>query len=166
MTGRFVYISKSPIAVEVIPLRCTENRHVVRDQPADCLDLVDIWRKLFPNRVRYTHLCSQYKVGTRINRFYVGNAIYDYVKDARIIPCAQSDHNAITRKIVCSNSTKGPGLCQLNTSILNDKNYVRKIDAFWKHWKTKKDKFDDIKLWWDAIVGKVHTLECFIKLSA
>ena len=36
---------------------------------------------------------------------------------------------------------------------MNDKNYVEKIDTFWKHWKTKKDEFD-IKLWWD--VGKVR----------
>ncbi len=121
-------------------------------------DLVDIWRNLYPNQIGHTHISPQYKVCTRIDKFFISKSFVNNVKDARIIPYPQSDHDTVTCKIFCNNSVKGPGLWHLNTSILNDDDYIEVIETFWHEWTNQKEQFDDIAVWWDVGKAKIKSL--------
>ena len=121
-------------------------------------DLIDIWRKLYPNRVGYTHVSQQYKVCTRIDKIFISSKFVNTVDDARIIACPQSDHDSVTCKLTCTNTAKGPGIWHLNTSVLNDQKYIENIEEIWKHWKTQKTQFDNISLWWDIGKAKIKNL--------
>ena len=122
------------------------------------LDVTDVWRKLNPYTVSHTHVCQRYNVCTRIDKFYISSQILREVNSARIIPFAHSDHHAVTCKITCQQTTKGPGVWHLNTSILNDREYKKQIETFWEMWTNQKEHIHDIALWWDIGKSKIKTI--------
>ena len=94
------------------------------------MDLVDAWRILNPDIIRFT--CSQKhsKIYCRLDFFLVSQIILGNVTRADITPGFQSDHSMISLKYPSSHINKrGPGFWKLNTSLLNDEIYANLVKA-------------------------------------
>ena len=52
----------------------------------------------------------------------------------------------------------GPGLWKLNTSILQDTNYVKLIKDFWLNWRLTQNNFPSLSDWWELGKFKIKDL--------
>ena len=44
----------------------------------------------------------------------------------------------------------GPGVWKLNTSILEDEEYIDLVSKFWGHWRQVQTGYPTLAKWWDA----------------
>ncbi|WAQ99534.1 YTX2-like protein [Mya arenaria] len=58
-----------------------------------------------------------------------------------------SDHDAISIKLVLETETRG--LWKMNTSILENPEYVKRFELFWKGWTKQKCNFSTLTSWWE-----------------
>ena len=76
-----------------------------------------------PNRKVFT-----YKDISRLDKFLVSTELLDYIQKSNIVhPGVKSDHKCITLGINLSDLLRGPARWKLNTSILKDKTYCKRI---------------------------------------
>ena len=116
-------------------------------------NLIDIWRKLNPDKKLYTYHNPDKTIHTRLDRIYITDDIK--VKASKIYPLSLSDHDEVTVSFqIREINPKGPGIWKLNTSILKHKTLQEIFPKFWKLWQKQKKKHDNHLLWWDA--GKLH----------
>ena len=52
----------------------------------------------------------------------------------------------------------GPGLWKLNTSILEESDYVRQIENLWSSWRDQKERFPSVAKWWEAGKSRIKEL--------
>ncbi|WAR30641.1 YTX2-like protein [Mya arenaria] len=56
--------------------------------------------------------------------------------------------------------TRGPGLWKMNTSILENPEYVKRFELFWKGWTKQKCNFSTLTSWWE--IAKIRIKEISI----
>ena len=122
------------------------------------LDLVDVWRALNPNSLRYTWRQRKPEIHCRLDFFLISQCTLCNTINADILPGYKTDHSMITLHISLHSNTRGRGFWKLNTSFLSDKNYVDQIKSVIVKTKEEYEKDDtvDPNLLWEMIKMKVR----------
>ena len=123
-------------------------------------NLIDIWRKLNPDKRLYTYHNPDKTIHTRLDTIYITDDIK--IKASKIYPFSLSDHDGVTASFqIRELNPKGPGIWKFNTSILKHKNFQEIFPKFWKFWQNQKKKYDNQLLQWDA--GKLNLKNIIIE---
>ena len=89
------------------------------------LDLVDIWRVKNPQTKSFTWSQRSPPIFCRLDYWLISNNLHDWVKATNIIPAIRTDHSAIYLELgKVDKEAKGPGFWKMNTSILEDDEYI------------------------------------------
>ena len=91
------------------------------------LDLIDAWRVLNPESSRFTWRQKKPEVHCRLDFFLVNQTTFCNTVSADISPGYKTDHFMITLQISLHSNNREPGFWKLNTSFLNDIEYVNRI---------------------------------------
>ena len=122
------------------------------------LDLVDIWRVLNPESIRFTWRRRNPKIECRLDFFLVSQGIANNTNQAGICPGYKTDHSMITLRISLHSNPRRPGFWKLNTSLLTETDYVNQIKRTIQ--ETQDDYKDDDSvnpsLLWEVIKMKVR----------
>jgi hypothetical protein len=87
------------------------------------MNLVDVWRTLYPNRKSFTW--SRGNIARRLDYIFVDQNLTRFIKKADITSLGFSDHRMVTTSIDATNFKFGKGLYKLNTSLLSDVAYCK-----------------------------------------
>ena len=115
-------------------------------------ELVDIWRIMHPDILRYTWKKIKPKpIFERLDYILVSEVLQQFVTESDIIPSHCSDHAIPTLSFDFNTFKRGPGYWKLNTSLLRDKTYVEAINKvidieLEQETKSKKEKWELMKL--------------------
>ena len=93
------------------------------------LDLIDAWRVLNPNTLRYTWRRKKPEIQCRLDFFLVSQSLMCIITHADITIGFKTDHSMIIISAALHSNQRGPGYWKLNTSFLSDANYVNQIRA-------------------------------------
>ena len=99
------------------------------------LDLIDAWRVLNSESSRFTWRQKKPEVHCRLDFFLVNQTTFCNTVSADILPGYQTDHSMITLQISLHSNNRGQGFWKLNTSFLNDTEYVNQIKSIIKQTK-------------------------------
>ena len=120
----------------------------------DC-GTIDIWRSLHPATVAFSWLRSDGTLSSKIDLIGCPYAWIHLVQSCDMLACPFSDHCAVFLSVpIPEPIPRGPGRWKLNISILKDAGFRSSVSDFWAGWKTRKQSFDSLQLWWDT--GKNH----------
>ena len=122
------------------------------------LDLVDTWRVLNRLGSRYTWRQRKPEIHCRLNFFLLNQGTFCNTLSADILPGYKTDHAMITIKTALHSESRGPGFWKVNTSFLNDIEYVNKIKATRKETRNEYEKDDSVNpnLLWEMVKMKVR----------
>ena len=111
-------------------------------------DLEDIWRTLHPSEHKYTFASN---VGTysRIDRFYTSRHSRANFTKCDIIPFPLSDHKKVVLHFDLSQFKSGPGIWQLNSSVLRNSAYVSEMNNLIDELVDKRGSSDSPADWWE-----------------
>lgn len=94
----------------------------------DNFDLVDIWRDRNPDAKRYTWVSNHSPpIFCRIDFFLVSFGLISRIDNAYIVSGFKSDHSLIPISFTTGSEPRGPGFWKLNSSLLNDTNYLKEL---------------------------------------
>ena len=118
-------------------------------------ELIDIWRYLHPDQSGFTwarHLMRSY---SRLDIFLIQENLLQYIDKISIYPKFLSDHSPVVLNLAFSFSKRGPGYWKFNNALLNDKDYLCKINnlidiELSQDFTSYKNKWEIMKL---SIVG-------------
>ena len=91
------------------------------------LELCDVWRRTHKKIKQFTWRNVSLKRASRLDFWLVDKNVYKRTISTDIRPAIRADHNAISLKVNLHDIKKGPGYWKLNTSVLSDKLYQKKI---------------------------------------
>ena len=124
----------------------------------DCC-LIDIWRYLHPSSSGYTWMHLDGSVFSRIDLVGCPYVWVPSVSSCEIILCPFSDHCAVLLCVTVPDVVPpGPRLWKLNTSILEESDYVRQIEILWSRWRDQKERFPSLAKWWEASKSRIKEL--------
>ncbi len=154
----------------------TEGFRVEKDESAkqlvdllNELNLVDIWRKLHPDKRQYSWrqvdtTNSKRNVAVRLDRWYISPSLIGNVEKCYIVPCAISDHLPVMLRIrSLKNVKRGKGNWKFNNSLLGCQQFNTDINNFWREWQLRKPIGEGVLEWWDE--GKSQIKEIAIRVS-
>ena len=58
---------------------------------------------------------------------------------------------------------RGPGLWKFNSSLTLDDDYTGLLSQFLRDWKLQKERYPDLRTWWDA--GKCHIRDVMVEFA-
>ena len=124
----------------------------------DELNLIDVWRVLNPDILRYTWRQKYPEIHCRLDFFLVSQSLMCYVKGADIMTGFKTDHSMIVINVVLHSNERGPGYWKLNTSFLSEIDYVNQIRSVIKkvHDDYKHDNNMNPALLWEVIKLKIR----------
>ena len=121
----------------------------------DSLSIKDVFRVKFPDKRRFSRHNKSNTNLSRIDRIYAPDNMIHGAFGCNFDPCAFSDHDLVSVKFKCKQTlNRGPGLWKFNCSLISDDNYTRLMSQFLQDWRTQKERYPDLRTWWD--IGKVH----------
>ena len=122
----------------------------------DSCCVLDIWRYLHPTVSSFTWTRWNGAFASRIDLFGVPYVWVPSVSSCDIVPCPFSDHCGVLLSVVVPDVVPpGPGLWKLNTSILEDDEYVRLISDLWVSWRASIPRFPSLAKWWEKGKGLI-----------
>lgn len=144
--------------------------HASYDCPGEITELLsscrlqDSWRYKHPQAFASSYIFPDGLAKSRIDLVCVPLRFCPFLRSAEIVPCPHSDHAAVLADFdVAPAQQRGPGVWKLNTSLLEDENYLSLIKDFWVFWQRQKAFFPSPLVWWD--VGKQRIKVLSIKFS-
>jgi exonuclease III len=121
--------------------------------------LLDVWRTLNPNKIRYTWR----KYGTRgiaqsrLDYFVVSTSLLYDVKSCEIENSFLSDHNIISLELNANADPElGKGTWKFNVSLLNDPEYVKSMNLLLEECNNNYNDIKDRGLRWDVIKCQIR----------
>ena len=93
------------------------------------LDLIDAWRALNPDLLKFTWRQKKPEVHCRLNFLLVDQSIFCHTIKADILPGYKTDHSMFSIQISLHSNDRGRGFWKLNTSFLTDAEYVNQIKS-------------------------------------
>ena len=125
----------------------------------DACCIIDIWRYLHPSSSAFTWTRWNGSFASRIDLFGVPYVWVSSVSSCEIVPCPFSDHCAVLLSVSVPDVVPpGPGLWKLNTSVLNDDEYVKIISDYWLTWRASIQLFPSLAKWWEAGKSRIKGL--------
>jgi len=91
------------------------------------LDLIDVFRKKYPDKKNFTYESVERKLKSRIDFFLVAKSIASQVVEVGTKTSIAPDHKAVKLRFKLINSKRGPGLWKFTNSLLKDESY-------WNDW--------------------------------
>ena len=130
------------------------------------LDLIDAWRALNPDLLKFTWRQKKPEVHSRLNFFIVDQSIFCRTIKADTLPGYKTDHSMISIQISLHSNGRGRGFWKLNISFLTDTEYVNQIKSIILQTKEEysEDETVDPSLLWEMVKMKVR--ESSIKFGA
>ena len=111
--------------------------------------LIDIWREFHPNEFQFTWKRIKPKVVMeRIDFFLVSETIAKIVTQATIQPSFKTDHSSPQIIVKTFDQKHGPGYWKLNTSYLDESDFVQNIKNIINE---MNGKYQDIFLRWEMM---------------
>ena len=119
--------------------------------------MIDIWRIRSPGAKRFSWRQKNPTIQCRLDYWLIANSFQEEVEKVNIIPAIRSDHSAITLHINgIENTTYGPSLKKFNASLLEDEEYVNKINQKSWEWIEENRKIQDPRVLWDFLKYKIR----------
>lgn len=87
------------------------------------LNLIDIWRKNWPDKRQFTWRQVSLGIASRLDYWLVNRELKTLIQSTDIRPSIKSDHNAISLKLKTGSNENGPGYWKFNASLCNDSKY-------------------------------------------
>ena len=120
-------------------------------------DLVDIWRIRNLDTHRFTWRNSTSKIFRRLDFWLVSDILQEDIKQTEIGPSIKSDHSSISLEVDSIGFQKhGPSFWKLNTSLLDDPDYVNMINTEYPNWLREFEEVQDKRVLWDLIKYKIR----------
>ena len=120
-------------------------------------DLIDIWRIRNPNLKRFTWRQKTPVIQRRLDFWLVSNGMQEDIDNVDVIPSLKSDHSAIVLSINgIENRPRGPSFWKLNSSLLDDKEYVSLINMKYPLWNDEFKENNDPRLFWDLMKYRIR----------
>ena len=91
-----------------------KSLEVVKDL-RESLDVIDTWRVLHPDLLKFTWRQRRPEVHCRLDLFLVSQSTFCNTVDAEIIPGYKTDHSKITIKVSLHSNNRDHGFWKLNT---------------------------------------------------
>ena len=128
---------------------------------SNVLDLLDIWRCLYPETKRFTWRRRKPDIHCHLDFFLTSSSLSTAITNADILPGFKTDHFLISIHLANNANPRGPGFWKLNTSFLLDEEYVgliknTMIDVANEY--VTNNKIDAVLLW--------DTMKMQIRLSS
>lgn len=121
--------------------------------------VTDIWRYLHPSTNSFTWSRWNDLVASRIDLVGCPYAWISSVGCCDILPFPFSDHCALFFSVSVPDAiSPGPGLWKLNSSILDEPEFVLLISNFWPFWRSRIFSFSSLADWWDAGKAEIKKL--------
>ena len=122
------------------------------------LDLIDAWRVLYPDTLRYTWRRRKPEIQCRLDLFLVSQSLMCNVTHADISTGYKTDHSIIDISIAVHSNPRGPGFWKLNTFLLTEIEYVNQIKSTIQAVKEEyqNDDTTNSALMWEMIKLKVQ----------
>ena len=121
--------------------------------------VMDIWRYLHPSTNSFTWHKWDGLVASRIDVIGCPHAWISSVGCCDILPFPFSDHCALFLSVSVPDAiSPGPGLWKLNSSILDEPEFVLLISDFWSFWRGSIFSFPSLAFWWDAGKTEIRRL--------
>jgi hypothetical protein len=60
-----------------------------------------------------------------------------------------SDHDIIITKLKTEDINRGPGVWIMNLETIKSEQFRHAFTIWWNNWKIEKNKYSDIREWWD-----------------
>lgn len=99
------------------------------------LDLTDIWRIRNPDVKRFSWRQKNPTIQRRLDFWLISNCLQEEVEKVDITPAIRSDHSAITLQFKgMENLPHGPSFWKFNASLLEDEEYIAKINEKYSEW--------------------------------
>ena len=112
-----------------------------------CNNLVDVWRKFFPERKQFTWRQLSLNIHSRLDYWLVSKANVPFIYSLDIKPVLRCDHNAVTMKLQVTTKKRGKGFWKLNNSLLKDETYKQGVRNIIKNIKIEYNSFDYQFMW-------------------
>ena len=103
-------------------------------------NLIDVWRKIFPERRQYTWRQLSLNIYSRLDYWLMSKEHFSYIYSIDIKPVLKCDHNAVSMKLGIITRSRGKGCWKLNNSMLKDevfkenvKRIIRKVNIEFSH---------------------------------
>ena len=103
----------------------------------DTLNVVDTFRNKYPNRKSYTFTNNRGQ-RSKIDKIYIPTLWCDKIKQTTHIPFEKSDHKAVILVLKLQREKWGNSYWKFNESLLENENYIKLIEHFWKGWQSEK----------------------------
>uniref|UniRef100_A0A8C7E2H6 exodeoxyribonuclease III n=1 Tax=Naja naja TaxID=35670 RepID=A0A8C7E2H6_NAJNA len=88
------------------------------------LNLIDIWRRLNPDKKQFTFYSNPHQIWTRIEMIWMNGEVANELKGTEILPNEWADHNPI--QILWKGSKKPKKRWTLNTQLIREKAYTNR----------------------------------------
>ena len=134
----------------------SNNLKLILENIIDTLNVVDTFRYKYPNRKSYTFTNNRGQ-GSRIDKIYIPTLWCDKIKQTTHIPFEKSDHKAVVLVLKFQREKWGNSYWKFNESLLENENYIKLIENFWKGWKSEKLKYSLLD-WWEIGKKKIKSL--------
>jgi exonuclease III len=134
----------------------SNNLKLILENIIDTLNVVDTFRYKYPNRKSYTFTNNRGQ-GSRIDKIYIPTLWCDKIKQTTHIPFEKSDHKAVVLVLKFQREKWGNSYWKFNESLLENENYIKLIENFWKGWKSEKLKYSLFD-WWEIGKKKIKSL--------
>ena len=124
--------------------------------------LVDIWRQQHPECRRYTWSNPSGKIKYRLDYWLISQRLSSQVEKSDITAYYQkdTDHEAVTINIKPAEfdqRKRGPGFWKLNSSLLENEEFVIKLRFYIKYAAEKHKEIIDKRLFWEMIKMEIRT---------
>ena len=93
------------------------------------LELIDIFRKQYPQKLTFSYESKALKVCSRIDFFLVAHCLSKCLVNIQTKVSNAPDHNAIKLSLEPSEERQGPGLWKFNNALVDDEEYVNRVKA-------------------------------------
>ena len=116
------------------------------------LDMCDIWRLRNPNKQGFTWQTNQ-----SLDYFFIASFLQSQVQKAEIVTSVSTDHAAITWHLHSESvRTYGPAYWRMNTSLLQDENYVKEIRKSIEKWQDDYYIKEDAQNLWEYLKYQIR----------
>jgi exonuclease III len=122
------------------------------------LETHDTWRLKNPDTTRFTwSRQNPSKVKSRLDYWLCSETLSDVVKEVDIIPCIKSDHSAVILKLDnFGGQKKGRGHWKLNTSFINEEDYIKGIMENKIKWSEEFQDVTEAGAKWELFKYKIR----------
>ena len=155
--GGDLNISLDHIEHKISSVPCYSDQLLLLQQ---MLDVIDIWRILNPNKLRYTRR-QRARSGfsqSRLDYFLISCHLQYSVKNIDILPSIKSDHSLIQLVlIIIDEPARGKGLWKLNSSHLLQSEFITLISKTIENAKIDAQNLKNKSLTWDFIKCRIRT---------